>query len=63
MRLKKEQFAAQDKENKERVETKNEAETMVYTAEKTLKEMDDKLTADEKSAIQSASDRLKRNNG
>ncbi|NLL64551.1 MAG: molecular chaperone DnaK, partial [Clostridiaceae bacterium] len=54
-----EQFAAQDKENKERVETKNEAETMVYTAEKTLKEMDDKLTADEKSAIQSASDRLK----
>ncbi|HHX36811.1 MAG TPA: molecular chaperone DnaK [Clostridiaceae bacterium] len=54
-----EQFAAQDKENKERVETKNEAETMVYTAEKTLKDMGDKLTADEKSAIESASNKLK----
>ncbi|MCI6639249.1 MAG: molecular chaperone DnaK [Pygmaiobacter massiliensis] len=54
-----EAHAAEDKANKEKVETRNKADSMVFQTEKTLKEMGDKMTADEKSAIESAKEALK----
>ena len=54
-----EQFAAQDKKLKEEVETRNQADQMVYQAEKTLGEMGDKIPADDKSKVQAGIDKLK----
>ena len=47
-----ERFASEDKERKEEVETRNHADQLVYTTEKTLKEMDDKIPADDKAKIE-----------
>ncbi len=47
-----EKHAEEDRKRREMAELKNRADTMIYTAEKTLKEMGDKLTADQKSAIE-----------
>ena len=54
-----EQYAAQDKKLKEEVETRNQADQMVYQSEKTLAEMGDKLPADEKAKVQAGIDKLK----
>ena len=54
-----EQFAAEDKARKEEVDTHNNAEHMVYQTEKTLNELGDKISADEKATIQAAADKLK----
>lgn len=54
-----EQFADEDRKRKEEVETKNAADTMVYQAEKTLNDLNDKLTEEDKSQIQSGIDQLK----
>ena len=54
-----EQFAAQDKKLKEEVETRNQADQMVYQAEKTLGEMGDKIPADDKAKVQAGIDKLK----
>ena len=54
-----EQFAAEDAKIKEGVETRNTADQMVYQAEKTLGEVGDKISADEKAKVQSAIDKLK----
>lgn len=54
-----EKYAAEDKKKKEEVDTRNAADSMVYQTEKTLGELGDKVTADEKSAIQSEVDKLK----
>ncbi len=43
-----ERYAAEDKARKEEVETINEADHMIYQTEKTMKDMDDKLTAEDK---------------
>lgn len=51
--------AAADKEEKEAVETKNQAENLVFQTEKTLGEVGDKVDAEEKAKIQSALDTLK----
>ena len=42
-----EQYANEDKARKEEVEIRNHADSMVYSTEKTLKELGDKLSADE----------------
>ena len=47
-----EQFANEDKERKEEVETRNHADSMVYSTEKTLKELGDKLSADDKAKVE-----------
>ena len=47
-----EQFANEDKERKEEVETRNHADSMVYSTEKTLKELSDKLSADDKAKVE-----------
>ena len=54
-----EQFAAEDKARREEVDTHNMADQTVYQTEKTLNELGDKISADEKASIQSAVDNLK----
>ena len=54
-----EQFAAEDKARKEEVDAHNNAEHMIYQTEKTLGELGDKISAEEKASIQAAADRLK----
>jgi molecular chaperone DnaK len=47
-----ERFAEDDKRIKEKIETRNEADSVVYNVEHSLKEMGDKLPADEKANIE-----------
>lgn len=47
-----EQFANEDKARKEEVEIRNHADSMVYSTEKTLKELGDKLSADDKAKVE-----------
>ena len=54
-----EQFAAEDKAKKEEVDTHNMADQTVYQTEKALADLGDKISADEKSSIQTAVDHLK----
>jgi len=54
-----EQFAAEDKARKEEVDTHNNAEHIIYQTEKTLNELGDKISADEKASIQAEVDALK----
>lgn len=54
-----EQFAAEDKARKEEVDTHNNAEHMIYQTEKTLGELGDKISAEEKSSIEAAVEKLK----
>jgi len=46
-----EQYAEEDKKLKERIEVKNQADTLIYSVEKTLKESGDKVSEDEKTEI------------
>ena len=46
-----EQFAAEDKKRREAVDAKNEAENIVYQAEKLVSESGDKISEDDKNAI------------
>lgn len=46
-----EQFAAEDKKRREAVDAKNEAENIVYQAEKLISESGDKIPEDDKNAI------------
>ena len=54
-----EEFAAQDKQAKEAVEVKNQADSAVYQAEKTIKDLGDKLDAADKSAIETEVQKVK----
>ena len=54
-----EQFAAEDKARKEEVDTHNNADHMIYQTEKTLGELGDKISEEEKASIQAAVDKLK----
>jgi len=49
-----EQFAEQDRRRREEAETINNAESMIYTAEKTVSDLGDKISQDNKNRIQSA---------
>jgi molecular chaperone DnaK len=51
LRKEAEQFAEQDKAERERIETFNRLDSLVYQAEKQLKEFGDKLPAEKKDAI------------
>ncbi|MBQ7165458.1 MAG: molecular chaperone DnaK [Treponema sp.] len=51
--------AADDKKKREAVDAKNEGDSLVYQTEKTLKEMGDKVSADDKAKIESAVSALK----
>lgn len=54
-----EQFAEQDKRSKEEAEMRNTADSLIYTTEKTLGEIGDKLTQEQKQKIQEALQALK----
>ena len=55
-----EQYAAEDKKRREEVDAVNAADQMVYTTEKMLTDMGDKLSDDEKKDIQAGIDELKK---
>ena len=55
-----EKFAAEDKERREAVDTKNQAESMVFQTEKSLEELGDKVTEEEKAPILEKRDELKK---
>ena len=54
-----EKFADEDKKQKELVEAKNNAESMIYQTEKTLKDLGDKVTEDEKKNIEEKIEELR----
>lgn len=49
-----EQFGEQDKRAKEEAEIRNNADSLIYTSEKTLKEIGDKILQEQKSKIENA---------
>ena len=53
-----EQYAEEDKKRKQEIETKNKAETLVYETEKVLKELEGKLSDEEKNRVLAAKDDL-----
>ena len=60
-----EQYAAEDKKRKEGVEVRNQAESLIYETEKSLKELEGKISESEKNEITAAKDELQSvlNNG
>ena len=54
-----EQYAEADKKLREEAELKNEAETLVYTSEKTMADLGDKFPADLKQKVQDAAKEVK----
>jgi len=54
-----EQFAAEDAKRKEEVETRNQADQMVYQSEKALEEMKDKLDDGERSNLEAEINKVK----
>ena len=53
------EFEAQDKKRKEAIDTRNEADAMVFQTEKALKEVGDKLDANDKAAVEADCQALK----
>ena len=54
-----EKYAAEDKKKKEEVDVRNNADSLVYQTEKTLGELGDKISSDEKASVQTEVDKLK----
>lgn len=54
-----EKYTEEDKKKKDAIETRNQAETMVYTAERTLKEFGDKVSTQDKESVEKAIEKLK----
>jgi molecular chaperone DnaK len=54
-----EQYAEEDKKRKEEIETKNNADSLVYQTEKALKDLDGKISEEEKASAQVVVDELK----
>lgn len=54
-----ERFAAEDKKRKEEVETRNNADSMVYQTEKNLKDLEGKISSEDKARIESELNNVK----
>jgi len=54
-----EKYAAEDKKRKEAIEVRNEADSLVYQTEKTLKELGDKLGSEDKSKVEAELNKVK----
>ena len=52
-------FAEEDKKLKEAVETKNRAESLIFQSEKTLNDIGDKVSEDDKAPVKAAIEKLK----
>ena len=55
-----EQYAEEDKKRREEVETLNRADSLIYETEKTMRENSDKLSDEDKNAVQSEIDSFKK---
>lgn len=55
-----EQFAEQDKKRKEEAETRNNADSLIYTTEKTKKDLAEKLSKDQDERLDKALDELRK---
>ena len=55
-----EKFAAEDKAQREAVDTKNQAESMIFQTDKSLEELGDKVTEEEKAPILEKKEALKK---
>ena len=55
-----EQFAEQDKKRKEEAETRNNADSLIYTTEKTKKDLAEKLSKDQDEGLDKALDELRK---
>ncbi|NLJ99530.1 MAG: molecular chaperone DnaK [Tissierellia bacterium] len=55
-----EKFAEEDKKKKEAIEVRNNADSIVYQTEKTLKELEGKVSDDEKAKVEEKLDELKK---
>jgi len=55
-----ERFAEEDKKRKELIEAKNQADSLVYTTEKSMKDMGDKISSQDKERIQREIDAVKK---
>jgi molecular chaperone DnaK len=55
-----EQFAEEDKKHREEIEITNKADSLVYQAEKTISDLGDKISDDDKDRINNAKDELKK---
>ncbi len=59
MKAEAEKYAEEDKKKKALIDKKNEAETLIFSAEKTLKDAGDKIEADTKKEIETAISELR----
>ncbi|MCL2382936.1 MAG: molecular chaperone DnaK [Oscillospiraceae bacterium] len=55
-----EMHASEDKKKKEEVETRNNAESLVYSSQKTIDELGDKLSGEEKAKVETEIDNVKK---
>lgn len=55
-----EKFAEEDKIKKEKIETRNQADSLIYQTEKTLKEVDDKIDDTQKDKVKAELESLKK---
>ena len=55
-----EAHASEDKKKKEEIEARNNAESLVYNSEKTLKELGDKISGEEKAKVETEIDNVKK---
>ncbi|MGI6161165.1 MAG: molecular chaperone DnaK [Christensenellales bacterium] len=53
-----EQFAEEDKRKKEEIDVKNNADSLIYQTKKTLTDLGDKVSADDKASIEAEADKL-----
>jgi len=60
MKKQAEKFAAEDRKTKELIDIRNQADTLIHTSEKTIKETGDKVSKDDKKAIEEKVDQLKK---
>lgn len=55
-----EKFAEEDKMKKDKIETRNQADSLIYQTEKTLKEVEDKIDASQKDKVNAELESLKK---
>ena len=55
-----EAHAGEDKKKKDEIETRNNAESLIYNCEKTIKDLGDKLSGEEKAKIEAEIDNVKK---
>ncbi|MCI9015681.1 MAG: molecular chaperone DnaK [Clostridia bacterium] len=55
-----EAHASEDKKKKEEIETRNNAESLIYNSEKTLKDLGDKISGEEKAKVEAEIENVKK---